>query len=361
MIDRLRPAGTESQVLALFRQLDRRQVEPFLCLLDGEDSLSRSLEPDNCPVLRLGVRSLARPSTLARTWRLARFLRRQRIDVLQVHFQDSTYLGIAAGVVARVPFIVTTRRNMGYAVGARERLLRRALRPFVSATIANCEACRQCVIADERLTNQSVVVLENGVDLTRFENLARAAPGPSVPRRVGAVANLRPPKGIDDLVSAARIVCAAHGDVAFEVAGEGELRPALERQIAEAGLSNRFRLHGSLEDIPDFLAGLDVAVLASTSEGMPNAVLEYMAAGRAIVATDVGGIKELLQDSVHGILVPPGEPARLADAIDQLLGHSELAARLGAAARRRACERYSLPGMARRFETFYRDLVGAGH
>src|SRR5262245_54454941 len=89
LIDRLAAAGTESQLLALIRHLDRSRVQPYLCLLDGDDPTSRALEPQDCPVLRLGVRRLARLRTIPRAWRLARFLRRERIDVLQVYFPDS--------------------------------------------------------------------------------------------------------------------------------------------------------------------------------------------------------------------------------------------------------------------------------
>src|SRR5262245_64542754 len=94
MIDGLQPARTESQLLALIRNLDRSRVQPTLCLLDGEGELSRSLEPANCPVLRLGVTGLSRPQNLAKAWWLARFLMSQRIDVLQVYFPDSTYFGV---------------------------------------------------------------------------------------------------------------------------------------------------------------------------------------------------------------------------------------------------------------------------
>jgi glycosyltransferase involved in cell wall biosynthesis len=92
---------------------------------------------------------------------------------------------------------------------------------------------------------------------------------------------------------------------------------------------------------------------------MSNALLEYMAAGRAVVATAVGGNLRLIEDGVNGLLVPPGDAARLADAVSRLLSDSALAARLGAAARRRVEDRYARPAMVRRFETFYQSLAGA--
>src|SRR5436309_10204585 len=114
LIDELATAGTETQLLALVRRLDRRRVRPHLCLLRGDGAASRALEPDDCRVLRLGVRSLRSPAALAGAWRLARFLRRERIDVLQVYFPDSTYFGVPVGRLAGVPAVVRTRNNVGH-------------------------------------------------------------------------------------------------------------------------------------------------------------------------------------------------------------------------------------------------------
>lgn len=109
--------------------------------------------------------------------------------------------------------------------------------------------------------------------------------------------------------------------------------------------------------MPGFLGGLDVAVLCSHAEGMSNALLEYMAAGRAVVATTVGAAPVLIEDGVHGLLVPPGDAQKLADGIERLLDDRELAQRLGAAARRRVWEQYGREAMIRRFEEFYLSLV----
>jgi glycosyltransferase involved in cell wall biosynthesis len=356
MIDRLAVAGTESQLLVLIRRLDRTRVLPYLCLLDGDDPVSRSLEPDDCPVLRLGVLALLRPRTLGPALRLAAFLRRKRIDVLQVYFPDSTCLGVLAGRLAGVPHIVRARNNLGHDLTPAQQWLGRVYNRLATRTVANCEAARQALLRDEGPRPESVVVLENGVDLERFLAVPPLDPA-ARPWRVGAVANLRPVKALDVLVRAAAGVSAAHPDATFTVAGEGESRPALERQIMATNLAGRFSLPGPVRDIPAFLAGIDVAVLCSRAEGMSNAVLEYMAAGRAVVATAVGANVELIADGIHGLLVPPGDPARLARAIDSLLRNPALAARLGDTARRRSRERYSREAMLRRFEDFYEGMV----
>jgi glycosyltransferase involved in cell wall biosynthesis len=204
---------------------------------------------------------------------------------------------------------------------------------------------------------ETVVILENGVDLDRFVGIPPVTARAVVEPHIGVVANLRPVKGLKEFVSAAARVSSRYPRARFAVAGEGEMREELERQVATEGLAGRFKLPGCVSDVPGFLADLDVAVLSSHAEGMSNAVLEYMAAGRPIVATAVGATPDLIADGVHGLLVPPRDAARLTDAIELLLDDRELAQRLGAAARRRALEHYSREAMVRRFEEFYLSLM----
>ncbi|NQT13916.1 MAG: glycosyltransferase, partial [Planctomycetes bacterium] len=126
--------------------------------------------------------------------------------------------------------------------------------------------------------------------------------------------------------------------------------------IETAGLGGRVELKGCVDDVASFLAELDVAVLTSHSEGLSNAILEYMAAGRPIVATAVGGNVELIEDEISGLLVPPGDPESVARAIDRLLRDPALGARLGAAARSRVVRRNSFDAVTRRHEAFFRHV-----
>lgn len=360
LIDELAPAGTEGQLLALIRRLDRRRVWPYLCLLRGDKAVSQAMEPDDCPILRLQVGALHHPRTLPQAWRFWRWLRRERIDVVQAYFPDSSYFGIPLAWLAGVPHRIRTRNNLGHWLTPRHRRLGRLLNAFTTRTIANCEAARQALLAAEQPRPDTVLVLENGVDLERFRHVPPLAARPtSAASRVGIVANLRPVKGLDVFVRAAALVHAQQPQAVFTITGEGELRAFLEQQAAAEGLAKHLTLAGRMADVPAFLAELDVAVLCSHAEGMSNALLEYMAAGRAIVATNVGAAPELIDEGVHGLLVPPGDADKLAEAIARLLADRHLAQRLGAAARRRAWERYSREAMMRRFEDFYLALVAA--
>lgn len=357
VIDRLSRAGTESQLLALIRHLDRRRVAPLLCLVNGDDELSRALEPDDVPVLRLNMHSFHKPCVISEARRFVQFLRRERVDIVQTYFQDSTYFAVPLARLAGVRRIVRVRNNAGYWLTPTHCWLGRLMGRLVDVTLTNCRNARAELLRAEGVLPEKVVVLENGVDLERFW----ASPATDLHGRVGtinvgAVANLRPVKALDLLIEAAAGLCTRYPQLMFQVAGEGEDRSRLERLIAEHGLERRFQLLGSVGDVPAFLARQDIAVLCSHSEGMSNALLEYMAAGRAIVATAVGACERLIVPGVHGLVVPPCDVTALAAAMEQLVCEPDLAKRLATAARERVHREYSRQAMVRRFEEFYRRL-----
>jgi len=355
LIDRLSRAGTETQLLALIRSLDRRRVLPHLVLLDGEDDLSRSLEPNDCPILRLGLSSFLRGAPLSAARSLRRFWRFHRIDILQTYFLDSTYFGVPFARLCGIRSVVRVRNNLGYWLTGRHRSLGRWMGRLADVTLTNSVDGKQALVESERLHPEKIVVLENGVDLERFPPL----PPPDTRRaivRVGVVANLRPVKNIDGLIRAASRLSSRYPTLHFSVAGNGEHRPELERLIHVHDLTERFTLPGSTDDVTGFLAQQDIAVLPSHSEGMSNALLEFMAAGRAIVATDVGANAQLIEHGVSGRIVPARHDDALAEALSWYMEHPAEAIKYGQAARKRVEAAYSRSAMVNRFENFYEQL-----
>jgi glycosyltransferase involved in cell wall biosynthesis len=360
LLDRLRPAGTEMQVLALIRHLDRRVVEPYLCLLDGEDEISRSLEPSDCPVLRLGVFAIKSPKGIVGAWRFGRWLRRERIDILQVYFVQSATLGALVGRLVGVPHILRVRNNVGHWMTPAMCWRFRWINRLVTRIITNSEAGRESAIVQERASPHSIIVVENCVDFDRFPprpNPGRFGHGGT--RRVGIVANLRRVKGLDVFLDAAVRVRAVEPDVVFSIAGDSGregIRPELERQVAALGLSSHVEFLGRVADIPAFLNTLDVGVLSSRAEGTSNALIEYMAAGLPIVVTAVGGNVALIRDGVDGIVVPPEDPDRLGAAIVRLLRSPHEASGLAEAAHRFVRERFGDRAAGATLEQCYLQL-----
>ncbi|HEX3149534.1 MAG TPA: glycosyltransferase [Gemmataceae bacterium] len=355
VIDRLSRAGTETQLLALIHHLDRSRVSPTLCLLNGSDRESRSLLPDDCPTVDLNLQKLTSLKSISAAARLVSFWRRNRIEVVQTYFNDSTYFAVPFARLCGIRQVIRVRNNLGYWLTRRHRTLGRLVGRLTTQTLTNSEDACQALLEAEGLQPNRVIVIENGVDLDRFRNLQPAnTVAPTV--RVGAVANLRPVKNIDAFVRVAATVCRNDPRVRFEVAGEGAQRVALETLIQQHGLCDRFNLRGSVADVPRFLSSVDIAVLPSHSESMSNALLEYMAARRAIVATDVGANAKVVRNGVDGLIVAAGDEIAIADAIQRFLSEPALALSCAASARERAETYYSRAAMVRRFEDFYASL-----
>ena len=318
-------------------------------LLNGEDDESRALEPTTCPLLRLGLTHLKSLASVGAASKFAGFLRKHRIDVVQTYFLDSTYFAVPLARLCGIREVWRVRNNVGYWLTKQHRHLGRWVGKLCGYTLTNSEAAQTAVCEAEGLAQARVRVLENGVDLERFDGLRPSSvTGELV--RIGAVANLRAIKNVDGLIRVAENLCQRYPHLRFEIAGEGPMRPALERQIAAASLQERFCLRGSVADIPSFLGSLDIAVLCSHSESMSNALLEYMAAGRTIVVTDVGANSRLLRHEIDGLLVPVQSDIALEQALLRVLASPLESQQFAQSAQQRAKDEFSRAAMVRRFE-----------
>lgn len=181
-----------------------------------------------------------------------------------------------------------------------------------------------------------------------------AGPGDVV---VGSIANFKPQKAPLDLVEAARLARMRDPRLRFVVAGDGELRGDVERAIDRAGLRPAFRLLGWRDDVAELLAAMDVFLLTSLFEGLPRVVLQAMAASVPVVATDTGGVAEVVTHEVSGILVPPGDPGSAADAVVTLAGDSRMRLRLAEAASAVLGSEFDIRRMVHDLEALYDEIL----
>jgi glycosyltransferase involved in cell wall biosynthesis len=173
---------------------------------------------------------------------------------------------------------------------------------------------------------------------------------------VGTVCQLRPEKALDVLVAAAASLAQRYPDLRVLIVGDGREEGRLRELIRQQALEHNVLLTGTRTDVPDVLAAIDVAICCSHFEGTPLSVMEYMAAGKPVVASDVGGLPELIEHGVHGLLVEPGSPASLAEAVSCLLDNAELRAAMGNRGSERQFHEFDLGNAVRRLEGLYEDL-----
>jgi glycosyltransferase involved in cell wall biosynthesis len=291
---------------------------------------------------------------------LYRLLRRHRPDVLHASSSKAGVIGRLAAVAARVPVRNFTVHGWAFSAhsGAAAVFYRWADRVAGCATKTTI-----CVSQRERADGlrartchaDRTVVIPNAVDVDAYPQapLERALP------RLISVGRLAAPKDWSTLLSAlAELDPETFAELV--IVGDGPDRERVEDE-RNRRLPERVRLLGERDDVPGLLSDADVFVLASRSEGLPLSVVEAMAAGLPVVASDVGGLRELVRDGETGVLVPPGDPAALADALRPLLADRELRRRLGSAGRVRAETLFDLSGFRRaHLELYRRELAAAG-
>jgi glycosyltransferase involved in cell wall biosynthesis len=313
----------------------------------------------------LGVVTCSVPSvrtpTEARTglFTFIRALRKVRPAVFHAHLTTplGCKYGLLAARLANVPGIVGTVHlvpgvGSGFRYGLSQRLISACLQRYIAVS----QAIADRLLTGLRVPPRKLRVIQNGIPLARLGTPTRSAERASTQRRpvVLVVARLEEQKGHAYLLEAAQHI--PEVDLAF--AGEGSKRSELEAQADALGLADRVRFLGFRSDVPDLLAECDIFVLPSLCEGMPLAVLEAMAARKPVVATAISGIDETVVHGVTGVLVPPGDPAALANAIWSLLADPEASMRLGMAGRARVEREFQAETMVARVESVYQELLG---
>ncbi|HWR53532.1 MAG TPA: glycosyltransferase [Bryobacteraceae bacterium] len=351
-------AGTERWVLETVRRLDRSAFEPHICCFEDSPQL-RAL---SCATLVLPMPALFCWNGWQRVRQLRRYIREHRIDIVHTYMLKASMFGALAsrGLGCAV---VSSRRSTPNEATRRMAPVLRYVNRYATRVLANSDAVRQAAIGLERLSPAKVDVLYNGVDLDRY---APGAADPAVAAAIGLppgapvigiVANYRPVKALPLFIETARAVAAAVPECVFLLVGRGPLQPELARLAASLGIEGRvFFTNGTL-GVPECLRLMSVACLCSESEGFSNALLEYMAAGLPVVATNGGGNPEAIEDGVTGFLVRGRDPRDLAAPIVRLVQDEALRVRLGRAAMERCREQFDIREAVHRQERYYAALL----
>ena len=300
---------------------------------------------------------------LRQSCRFRRYLKQNHIDVVHSFMMRADIFSVMSAIGARIPAVVTSRLNSGYWYTPKYLRIFRVLNRCSTHVLTNSLFAKSAVASAEKLDPSKIHVFYPGVDLAAYspasaDPSAAAALGvPEHAKVVGIVAHYREVKDLPLFLKAARIVSASIPDTAFLLVGSGELKPELERLAGQLGIRDRVFFTDGRGEVRDYLARITVACLSSLSEGLPNAILEYMAAGLPVVATAVGGNHELIVDGVNGRLVRDRTPEAFAAAITGLLQDDARRAAMGRKGLERAQSEFGMTAAVRRLEDFYIEAV----
>lgn len=359
--------GTERQIATLVAGLDPARYDVHVGCLDFQGEFLDDIRRRNVPVSIYPIRRLYGPRAMVAQIRLVRYLRKHRMQVMHSFGFYPNVFAIPAARMAAVPAVVGSLRDMGDVWTARQRRAQRWACALAHHVIANANAIRERAI-EEGYAARRLSVIHNGLDTARFS----AAQDPVAQRdrfglpRTGPVVGVfsrlnHPIKGIDRFLQAAALLGRRVPEARFLIVGDGPLRAHLEGQARHLGIEGATRFIGAHVDLAGLMPAVTVAVVPSLSEGLSNSLLEAMAAGLPVVATRVGGTPEVVSHGRTGLLVPPGDPRELANAIERLIRDPAFAASCGSAGQADVRERFSLQRMIGRTEALYESLLETRH
>jgi glycosyltransferase involved in cell wall biosynthesis len=350
--------GAERTLTQLVLGLPRDEWEPRVYALGGWGPFATVLQDQGVPVVCLNAwHWWDAPGVV---WRLRREWRSFRPALVQTFLFHANILGRLAARSAGVPHILSGQR----VAERRSRIygwIDRWTNGLVDRNVCVSRGVADYLEREIGCPPAKTVVIPNGVDPARFVTAApcdwtRLGLPPESVVLLG-IGRLEPQKGFDDLLAALPPVLSTFAPVQVVIVGDGPDRGRLEQQTAELGLAERVRFVGRRTDVPSLLAGCYGLVLPSRWEGMPNVVLEAMAAGKPVVATQVEGVAELVQDGVTGWLSPPRDPEGLTRGLSLLLQDPERATAMGRESQHHVEKQFTSSQMVARYAALYREVL----
>ncbi len=364
LLPNLESGGTERHLLSLVRRIDRARFSPRVVTLFGGGPIRDDIEAAGVPVHTLSPGGGGVWRTFRELLRMLRSL--PPPDILHAYLQTGDIYGAAAAKTLGIPVFIASKRAMcGYKTGhPLLALLESEANRVANAVMVNSRAVAEDVRRTERHLDNKMFLVYNGIDAHPAAEEGEAARPPADLKLppgaplVSYAANIRDGKGHACLVEAARRVVARIPSAVFLLVGreDGEAA-AVRRQIGSMGLERSVLLTGSRSDVGTILASSRLVAHPGWQEGLSNAILEAMAAGKPVIAARAGGNPETVADGLTGLLVEPGDPAGFAEAILRLLLDPGKAREMGLEGRRRAAEEFPLSRMVSSIERTYEELL----
>ncbi|MBU0477116.1 GT4 family glycosyltransferase PelF, partial [bacterium] len=352
--------GAERQLVELVKRLDKNKYNVTVCCITRGGPMEENLKKLGIEYHLLHKRFKFDFTVI---FKLTRLIRQKKIDLVHTWNFTANAWGRLCAWVAGVPIIIASEHGTFSPVLKRQILVDKLLSKCTDKIITVSNNFKECIERIEKIPHEKIIAIHNGIDINEFgtsvnnANLKNELKIDKECPVVGIVARLDPLKDHESFLRAAEYIIKKMPEVRFLIVGDGELRGKLESLAKEVGLSKKVIFTGFRRDITNILSIINVFVLCSISEALGIAVLEAMASSKPVVATNVGGIPEVVKDEETGILVPPGNPEALAESITRLLKNKEEARRIGLAGRRRVEKYFDIKLKVKKVEEIYDKLI----
>jgi len=357
--------GAERHYTELIKRIDRSRFDVLVCCLSKRGKLLQELEDVDGEIVDLNLDEHYWQRFGPALWKLCRLIRRERVDIVHTYLFYADLIGATAAKLARRPSIIVSKRALDTTWMKRKHIaMSRLVNSCADRITAVSDAVARCVAERENVPEAKLVRIYNGADFEKLSHsesdrvTARNAMGiaDNVPV-IGTVAHLTHKKGHRYLLEAARLIKASFPNAVFLWVGGGRQENELRKLAAQWQLNGNVRFLGYRSDVPALLEAMDLFVLPSLEEGMSNALLEAMAKNIPVIATAVGGNIEVVEHEKSGLLVPPRDPAALAEAITRIIREPSLAGSMARAGSERVKDRFTIENTIRSIEELYEELM----
>lgn len=364
IIPTLTIGGAENQLHKLVEGLDKSKYKITVCCTTMGGAFIDRFETIDCKPIILGKKHKLDFSVLIR---LIDIIKKRKIDMVHTWMFTANMWGRLAAIICNTKVIISSERTTSTCKSTIQKLINRVLTLFTDIILANSQGVKNSLIAIERIPPSKIKVIYNGIDLPLFHGLSNMAIKHKYDINentivIGNVCRFDMAKDLDTFVEMAYLLVKKYEDLRFLIIGGAYLSkevPYLEhiiRRINVLELSDKIAITGFVENVPEFLSVINIFVQTSTREGLPNALMEAMAMGKAVVATAVGGTSELINDGINGYLVSPKDVNAMCNKVRILINNPVLRSRFGEAAQMTIQQNFSLQTMVEKTQLLYEEL-----
>ncbi|NQT22672.1 MAG: glycosyltransferase [Candidatus Omnitrophica bacterium] len=361
IVQSLDMGGLENVVLNAIKHSDKEKFNFAVCCLSEKSDLREQLQSEGIQITYLKKR---RGFDLSLAFKMAEMIKKKKIDILHTHNQRPQFYGSLAAKISGT-ILIHTRHGRDEFENRKSVFLSRFFTVFADKVVPVSEDIRRSAITAERVPQNKFNVIRNGIDAGKFANvtvsqekLRESLEVGLDDSLIGIVARLEKVKNHKLLMDAFKKVIAIKLKCKLLIIGDGALKNELVRYANMIGIIRNTLFLGLREDIPELLSVLDVFALTSFSEGISLVLLEAMASGKPIVATDVGGNSELIENGINGFLVSSGDVEAVAASILKILNDDRLSRKMSAANQKKAFMQFDISRMCSEYEKLYESMIG---